>query len=85
MSAATPSHILPQERLQALYQIIERMNSVYELPELLAFILDRVLEHTGGRRGYLLLVRQPITVGALESLRLQGAASPEPRLSASIM
>ena len=53
------SQALPQERLRALYQIIERMNSVYELPELLAFILDRVLEHTGGRRGYLLLARQP--------------------------
>ena len=53
------SRALPREQLQALYQIIERMNSVYELPELLAFILDRVLEHTGGRRGYLLLSRQP--------------------------
>ncbi len=50
--------VLPQERLRALYQIIERMNSVYELAELLAFILDQVLEHTGGRRGYLLLARQ---------------------------
>lgn len=55
----TQSDTLPQERLRALYQIIERMNSVYELPELLAFILDQILEHTGGRRGYLLLARQP--------------------------
>lgn len=54
----TPAGLsLPQERLQALYQLIERMNSVYALPDLLAFILDRVLEHTGGQRGYLLLTR----------------------------
>jgi GAF domain-containing protein len=65
---------LPQERLRALYQIIERMNSVYELPELLAFILDRVLEHTGGRRGYLLLARQPLTEDA-EELSLEVAAA----------
>ncbi len=54
----TQSDTLPQERLRALYQIIARMNSVYELPDLLAFILDRVLEHTGGLRGYLLLSRE---------------------------
>ncbi len=47
--------ILPQDRLRVLYQIIERMNSVHELPELLTFLLNRLLEDTGGRRGYLLL------------------------------
>ena len=52
------SNVLPQDRLHVLYQIIERMNSVYELPDLLAFILDRLLEHTGGLRGYLLLAQQ---------------------------
>ncbi|MBN1888176.1 MAG: GAF domain-containing protein [Thermoflexales bacterium] len=52
-----PNGALSQERLRVLYQLIEQMNSVYELPELLAFILDRVLEHTGGLRGYLLLTQ----------------------------
>ncbi|HDQ73865.1 MAG TPA: GAF domain-containing protein [Chloroflexi bacterium] len=55
---AARSSALPQDQLRALYQIIERMNSVYELPDLLAFILDRVLEYTGGLRGYLLLDRE---------------------------
>jgi GAF domain-containing protein len=65
------SDTLPQDRLRALYQIIERMNSVYELPELLAFILDRVLEHTGGRRGYLLLARQPTVDGDAPFLKVE--------------
>jgi GAF domain-containing protein len=60
VSGTMQSDALPQDRLRALYQIIERMNSVYELPELLAFILDQVLEYTGGLRGYLLLAR-PLT------------------------
>ncbi len=50
---------LSQDRLHALYQIIQRMHSVYELPELLDFLLDQVLEHTGGQRGYLLLAQEP--------------------------
>jgi GAF domain-containing protein len=50
---------LSQERLSALYQSIQRMNSVYQLPELLAFLLDQVLENTGGQRGYLLLTQEP--------------------------
>jgi GAF domain-containing protein len=54
-----PNGALSQERLRALYQLIGQMNSVYELPELLAFILDRVLEYTGGLRGYLLLTQSP--------------------------
>ena len=50
---------LSQERLRALYQSIQRMNSVYELSELLAFLLDQLLEDTGGQRGYLLLTQEP--------------------------
>ncbi len=53
------TNTLPQDRLGALYQIIQRMNSVYELPELLAYLLDRVLEDSGGQRGYLLLAQEP--------------------------
>ncbi len=64
------SDILPQDQLRALYQIIERMNSVYELPDLLAFILDRVLEYTGGRRGYLLLARSPAADDGAPSLEV---------------
>jgi GAF domain-containing protein len=55
------TNTLPQDRLGALYQAIQRMNSVYELPELLAYLLDRVLEDTGGLRGYLLLAQEPAT------------------------
>jgi GAF domain-containing protein len=58
---------LSQERLNALYQVIQRMNSVYDLPELLAFLLDRVLEDTGGRRGYLLLAQEAVA----DELRLE--------------
>ncbi len=61
------TNALPQERLSALCQVIQRMNSVYDLPELLAFLLDRVLEDTGGRRGYLLLAQEP----AGDELRLE--------------
>jgi GAF domain-containing protein len=53
------SEVLSQERLHALYRTIQRMNSVYELSELLAFLLDQVLEDAGGRRGYLLLAGEP--------------------------
>ncbi len=64
---------LPQDQLGALYQIIERMNSVYELPDLLAFILDRVLEYTGGRRGYLLLERAASSGGDAPHLAVEAA------------
>lgn len=60
----------------ALYQIIERMNSVYELPDLLAFILDRVLEHTGGRRGYLLLAG-PSEDESVPSLKVEAMRGEE--------
>lgn len=47
------------ERLESLYDLIGRMNSVYKLPELLEFVIDRVLNLTGGRRGLLLLIDDP--------------------------
>ncbi|MBN1991249.1 MAG: GAF domain-containing protein [Anaerolineae bacterium] len=43
------------ERLKSLYELIGRMNSVYELPQLLEFVVDRALNLTSGRRGVLLL------------------------------
>jgi GAF domain-containing protein len=49
---------LPQERLHALYQIIQRLNSAYELRDLLAFLLERVLDDTGGQRAYVLLAQE---------------------------
>jgi GAF domain-containing protein len=61
------TNTLSQERLNALYQVIQRMNSVYDLPDLLAFLLDRVLEDTGGRRGYLLLAQEAVA----DELRLE--------------
>ncbi len=43
------------ERLKSLYELIGRMNSVYDLSELLEFVVERALSLTGGRRGLLLL------------------------------
>ena len=60
----TQTELLSENRLHTLYQIIQRMNSVYELPDLLAFILDRALEDTGGRRGYLLLAGESAADGS---------------------
>jgi len=59
MSQVMHTDALSRERLRALYQSIQRMNSVYELSELLAFLLDQLLEDTGGQRGYLLLTQEP--------------------------
>jgi hypothetical protein len=38
------------ERLKNLYELIRRMNSVYDLPDLLDFVVDRVLNLVGGKR-----------------------------------
>lgn len=43
------------ERLRSLYELISRMNSVYDLQQLLEYIVDRALSLTGGRQGVLLL------------------------------
>ena len=50
-----PEPNLTAERLKSLYELIARMNSVYELQELLEFVVDRALGLTNGRRGVLLL------------------------------
>jgi len=56
MSAtANPEQNLTLERLKSLYELIRRMNSVYDLPEMLEFVVDRALNLTGGRRALLLL------------------------------
>jgi GAF domain-containing protein len=57
-SQLTHTDALPTERLHTLYQIIQRLNSAYELPDLLAFLLERVLDDTGGQRGYVLLAQE---------------------------
>ncbi len=51
----TPEHNMTLERLKSLYELIRRMNSVYDLPKLLEFVVERALHLTGGRRGLLLL------------------------------
>jgi hypothetical protein len=51
----TPKQNLTLERLESLYELIGRMNSVYDLTELLEFVVDRALNLTRGRRGLLLL------------------------------
>ena len=50
-----PEQNMTAERLKSLYELIGRMNSVYDLPELLEFVVDRALILTKGRRGVLLL------------------------------
>jgi GAF domain-containing protein len=55
----SPEQKMTLERLESLYELIGRMNSVYELQELLEFVIDRVLNVTGGRRGLLLLTNDP--------------------------
>ena len=50
-----PEQNMTAKRLKSLYELIERMNSVYDLQELLEFIVDRTLNLTGGRHGLLLL------------------------------
>ncbi len=51
----TPEQNMTLERLKSLYELIRRMNSVYDLPDLLEFVVERALYLTGGRRGLLLL------------------------------
>ncbi len=50
-----PEPNLTLDRLRSLYELIGRMNSVYDLPELLEFVVDQALSLTGGQRGLLLL------------------------------
>src|SRR6185503_11841443 len=51
----TPKQNMTLERLKSLYELIGRMNSVYDLSELLEFVVERALSLTGGRQGLLLL------------------------------
>ncbi len=53
--AATPEQNMPLERLKSLYELIRRMNSVYDLPQLLEFVVDRTMSLVAGQRGLLLL------------------------------
>lgn len=53
--AEKPEQNMTGKRLQSLYELIERINSVYDLQELLEFVVDRTLSLTGGRHGLLLL------------------------------
>ena len=50
-----PEQNMTLERLKSLYELIGRMNSVYDLSELLEFVMERALSLTGGRQGLLLL------------------------------
>ncbi len=50
-----PEQNMTTKRLQSLYELIERINSVHNLQELLEFLVDRALDLTGGRQGLLLL------------------------------
>lgn len=54
-----PEQNMNLDRLSSLYELIGRMNSVYELQELLEFVVDQALSLTGGRRGLLLLGDDP--------------------------
>ncbi len=50
-----PEQNMTLERLKSLYELIGRINSVFDLQELLEFVMDRALSLTGGHRGLLLL------------------------------
>lgn len=54
-AADNPEQNMTTKRLQTLYELIERINSVDDLQELLEFLVDRALDLTGGRQGLLLL------------------------------
>jgi GAF domain-containing protein len=54
-SGTGPELNMTAERLTSLYELIGRMNSVYELQELLDFVVDMALNLAGGERGVLLL------------------------------
>ena len=57
----SPEQHMTLERLKSLYELIRRMNSVYDLPELLDFVVDRVI-HLAGRpaRAAAAEQRQPV-------------------------
>ncbi|MDM8518766.1 GAF domain-containing protein [Anaerolineales bacterium HSG6] len=50
-----PEQSMTFERLQSLYELTRRINSVDDLPELLEFIIDRALSLIDGHQGLLLL------------------------------
>ncbi len=54
-TAITPEQNMTLERLKSLYELIGLINSVYNLQELLEFVMNRALNLTGGNRGLLLL------------------------------
>ena len=84
----TTTEPLSEQRLYSLYQIIQRMNAAHELPDLLAFILDRALQDTGGRRGYLLLAGEPTADGSEPPLEVKAArdeAGDMPRAEGDIL
>jgi adenylate cyclase len=73
-SAVAPEQNMTAERLKNLYELIRRMNSVYDLPDLLDFVVDRVLNMVGGKRALLLLHNQdagkPLNVAVVRGERL---------------
>lgn len=77
-----PEQSMTTKRLQSLYELIERINSVYDLQELLEFLVDRALDLTGGRQGLLLLSDgqqdelQQVAVVRGEGLNSQQTAHP---------
>ncbi|GAB4425667.1 MAG: hypothetical protein Kow0031_05270 [Anaerolineae bacterium] len=73
-TAAAPEQNMPLERLKSLYELIRRMNSVYDLPQLLEFVVDRAMSLVGGERGLLLLSRDqqspPLDVAVVRGKKL---------------
>ncbi|MDM8526602.1 GAF domain-containing protein [Anaerolineales bacterium HSG24] len=55
MTDSHPEQSMTFERLQSLYELTRRINSVDDLSELLEFIIDRALSLIGGHQGLLLL------------------------------
>jgi GAF domain-containing protein len=73
----SPEQNMTVERLKNLYELIRRMNSVYDLPDLLDFVVDRVKNLVGGERAMLMLHNQdagkPLNVAVVRGEKLEVA------------
>lgn len=77
-----PEQNLTLERLKSLYELIARMNSEANAQTLLELVVDRVLNLTGGRRGFLLLSDEPETDQFHHVAVVRGEGVTQPSLDA---
>ncbi len=72
------------KRLESLYELIKRMNSVDNLSELFEFVIDRVLSLTGGQQGLLLLNNDEQTQGLGTIAASRGFELDKPSLAQAL-